>query len=157
MKYSPTLALEICQGIESGKQSGASYGRFYGLDEKEIGLWLAHYRLYGAAVFYHHPSYTLEERVNIVSDKLQNGPTITQTCLKYKILHRSSLRNWIRLHKDGRLEPMSEKKKDKKRNAKPGDSSQKRIRELERELLYARAENAYLKKLQALMQATKSH
>lgn len=157
MKYSPALALEVCQGIERGKQSGASYGRLYGLDEKEISLWLAHYRLYGAAVFCHDQTYTLEERVNIVEDKLRNGLTITQTCLKYKILHRSSLRNWIRQHKDGRLQPMSDKKKDKKRHTKPEDSFKKRISELERELLYARAENAYLKKLQALMQATKSH
>ena len=100
--------------------------------------------------------HTLKERYYIVEDKLQNGLTLTQTCLKYKILHRSSLRNWIRQYKYGRLEPMSDKKKDKKREAKPADTSASRIRELERELLYARAENAYLKKLQALMQATKS-
>ena len=156
MKYSPTLALEVCQGIDRGKRSGASYGRLYGIDEKEISLWLAQYRLYGSEVFGQEQIYTLMERYYIVEDKLQNGLTLTQTCLKYKILHRSSLRNWIRQYKYGRLEPMSDKKKDKKREAKPADISASRIRELERELLYARAENAYLKKLQALMQATKS-
>lgn len=156
MEYSPTLALEVCQGIESGKQSGASYGRLYGLDEKEISLWLAHYRLYGPTVFDQEQTYTLEERSGIVEDKQQNGLTLKQTCLKYKILHRSSLRNWIRQYKDGRLKQMVDKKKDKKLDTAAVDSSAKRIRQLERELLYARAENAYLKKLRALMQATKS-
>lgn len=155
MKYSPTLALEVCHGIERGKHSGAFYGRFYGLDVKEICLWLAHYRMYGSTAFIHEPVYTREEQVKIVEDKLQKGLTLTQTCLKYKILHRSSLRNWIRLYKDGRLNPMSDKKSAPKNQGKPEDASTKRIRELERELLYARAENAYLKKLQALMQATK--
>ena len=69
-------------------------------------------------------------------------------------MHRSSLRNWIRQYKYGHLEPMSEKKNNK-RDCKLVDKSEQRIRELERELLYARAENAYLKKLRALMQETK--
>lgn len=45
---------------------------------------------------------------------------------------------------------------EKRKQDKPEDASTKRIRELERELLYARAENAYLKKLHALMQAKKN-
>lgn len=161
MKYSPTLALEVCQGIESGKRSGASYGRLYGLDEKEICLWLAQYRFYGSSVFDEEPRYSHEERINIVEDKLRNMLTLTQTCVKYKILHRSSLRNWIRQYKDGRLKPMSDKMSNKKKGPnglnRSEDAATKRIRELEQQLLYARAENAYLKKLQALMRATKSH
>ena len=159
MRYSPTLALEVCRGIERGEGTGASYGRLYGLDEKEIGIWLMLYRCYGASVFYKKPAYSREERADIAADKVKNGLTLAQTCVKYKILHRSSLRNWIRLYKGGRTEPMSEKnRKNKKKEATPADpaAAATHIRELERELLYVKAENAYLKKLQALMQATKN-
>jgi hypothetical protein len=45
-------------------------------------------------------------------------------------------------------------KKQKKPSAS-GQDAQSRIEQLERELLFARAENAYLKKLRALMQQTK--
>lgn len=160
MKYSPTLALEVCQGIDSGKRSGVSYGRLYRLDEKEISLWLAQYRFYGPTVFDDEVTFSRAEQLHIVEDKIKNGLSLTQTCIKYKILHRSTLRNWIRLYNEGRLESMADKENKKKKQETPLeeiDAAKKRIRELERQLLYARAENAYLKKLQALMQETKGH
>lgn len=157
MKYSPHLALEVCQGIEKGHRSGASYSRLYGIDEKEISLWLAQYRLYGATVFDQEMIYTQQERKHIVEDKLKNALTLTETCLKYKILHRSSLRNWIRQYKNGRLEQMKAQNKPNKQKDTQEQSKTERIKELERELLYVRAENAYLKKLQALMQETKKN
>lgn len=157
MRYSPTLALDICQGIERGERSGASYGRLYGIDEKEISLWLTLYRFYGASVFDKEPTYSRDERLAIAADKVKNGLTLAQTCVKYKILHRSSLRNWIQQYKACRIRPMSEKNRKKKTAPCDPDEATTRIRKLEQELHYVKAENAYLKKLQALMQATKSH
>ena len=157
MIYSPTVALNICQGIERGERSGASYGRLYGIDVKEISLWLTLYRFYGASVFDMEPTYSHEEQMKIAADKVKNGLTLAQTCVKYKILHRSSLRNWIRQYKACRVEPMSAKNKKKKTVSSAPDEATTHIRKLEQELHYVKAENAYLKKLQALMQSTKSH
>lgn len=159
MKYNPILAVEVCRGIESGIRSVASYSRLYELDSKEVYLWYAHYRLYGPKFFDQQQTYTSEMRIRIVEDKLNNGLSMTETCLKYKILHRYTLRKWIRRYKNSRLEQMTKKKPTNKQTIKQDNerntSDTKRIQELERELLYVRAENAYLKKLQALMQETR--
>lgn len=157
MKYSPLLALEVCQGIEKGIRTGKSYSRHYHIDEKEVCLWLAHYRLYGSSVFKQEKAYSQQDRLHIVEDKLKKGLTITETCLRYKILHRSTLRNWIRQYRNGRLELMKDKRKNNRQKNAQEESQTKRIQELERELLYVRAENAYLKKLQALMQGTRKN
>lgn len=155
MKYSPTVAITVSQAIINRKSSLRMLSRQHGLDPKEVVVWCALYRTYGEDVFNTRHDFSPEERTFIVEEMLETGLSLTEVCVRHKILHRSSLRNWIRQHKDGRLQQMSDKKKAQKKQGKPEDASAKRICELERELLYARAENAYLKKLQALMQATK--
>lgn len=143
-----TVSSNVCSGSES--MSGIS--RRLGLDLKEVVVWCALYRSYGPAVFDSAIEYSGLMSKKIVEDHLKNGLSLTQTCVKYKILHRYSLRNWIRLYRQGKLFHMN--KKQKKPSAS-GQDAQSRIEQLERELLFARAENAYLKKLRALMQQTK--
>ena len=83
-----------------------------------------------------------------------NGLGHIQTCVKYKILSRGRLRNWLRSYKSGFLiKQMSKKEKD----GVSSSSEMEKIRQLEEELFLAKAENAYLKKLQALMQQGKKN
>lgn len=156
MRYSPTFAISVSQAIINRKSSIRGISRQNGLDPKEVVVWCALYRAYGEGVFYTTQNFSPEERRFIVKEMFETGLSLTEVCIRHKILHRSSLRNWIRQYRDGRFKTMSDNKKAPKEQGKPEDPSTKRIRELERELLYARAENAYLKKLQALMQATKN-
>ena len=112
------------------------------------------YRTYGEEVFMNNQEFGLTLRKAIIEDKLTNGLSILQTCVKYKILSRSGLRNWIRSYKTG----ISMKRGTGKKKTMTKDSSDPtRLRELEEELLFLKAENAYLKKLQALMQQGKKN
>lgn len=79
--------------------------------------------------------------------------SLTEICVKYKILHRSALRNWIRLYKTKQM--VRVRKSRKTSSVADAADAKDRIRELEEELLFVKAENAYLKKLRALMQNTK--
>lgn len=123
--------------------------RRLGLDIKEVVVWCALFRTYGAEVFTSPQDFDISLRERIVEDHLKNGLSLTQTCVKYKILRRSTLRNWIHLYQSG--SPLLMRKRKKKDEPSKSDA-ELRIEELERELLLARAENAYLKKLRALMQ-----
>lgn len=153
MKYSPTLAIMVCRSIFDGENSLLGISRFYGLDPKEVVVWSALYRTYGEEVFNTRQDFSQDLREHIVRDRLNNGMSLTEICVKYKILHRSALRNWIRLYK---TKQMVRVRKSRKTSSVPDAADAKdRIRELEEELLFVKAENAYLKKLRALMQKTK--
>ena len=152
MLYSPTKIQEVCASILIGKESMSHVSRRLGLDIKEVVVWCALFREYGADVFTSMQDFDASARERIVEDHLRNGLSLTQTCVKYKILRRATLRNWIHLYKSG--SPLLMKQR-KKRDEPVKSDAELRIEELERELLLARAENAYLKKLRALMQETK--
>lgn len=153
MKYSPTLAILVSRSIFNGENSLGGISRLYGLDPKEVVVWSALYRTYGEDVFRTSQDYSQNLREHIVQDKLKNGLSLTEICVKYKILHRSSLRNWIHLYK---TKQMVTGRKSRKTSSVPAAPEAKdRIRELEEELFFVKAENAYLKKLRALMQKTK--
>ena len=149
MLYSPTKIQEVCASIVIGKESMSHMSRRLGLDIKEVVVWCALFRTYGAEVFTSPQDFDISLRERIVEDHLKNGLSLTQTCVKYKILRRSTLRNWIHLYQSG--SPLLMRKRKKKDEPSKSDA-ELRIEELERELLLARAENAYLKKLRALMQ-----
>ena len=152
MRYSPLLAETVSSAVCSGSESKAGISRRLGLDEKEVAVWCALYLSYGKDVFATPLKYGGSQVKEIVEDYLLSGMSLTQTCVKYKILHRSTLRDWIRHYRQG--EPFT-MKKSRKRPPEATDEAQARIKQLEQELLYVRAENAFLKKVRALMRQTK--
>lgn len=139
----------VSRTISQGENSLRGISRSYGLDPKEVGIWIALYRTYGEGVFSSKQKFSQDFRELIIQDKLKNGLSLTDVCVKYKILHRSSLRSWIRLYKDNRMG--TNRKRNAARSASVQEDTKSRIKELEKELLFVKAENAYLKKLQALM------
>ena len=155
MKYSPMIATKLSEMVVKGKRSVCSVCREYPtLDEKELRLWCALYREYGQEVFMSNQEFGLTLRKDIILDKISNGLSLLQTCVKYRILRRSSLKNWLRSYKSGHL--MKQSTKRKKANS-PLSSETEKIKQLEEELFLVKAENAYLKKLQALMQQGKKN
>ena len=155
MKFSPTLAIKLSKEVVEEGKSVYKLSRIYpDLDDKELRLWSSLYRVYGEEVFMSNQEFGLTLRRKIIADKLNNGLSLIQTCVKYKILSRSSLRNWLRSHKSGSL--MKQGSKKKKDNVSLSSETEK-IRQLEEELFLVKAENAYLKKLQALMQQGKKN
>ena len=155
MRYSPTIATQLSEMVVKEQRSVYSVCREYPtLDEKELRLWCALYREYGAEVFMSNQEFELTLREEIIADKISNGLSLIQTCVKYRILSRSKLRNWLRSYKSGYLMKQGSKKKKDKATL---SSDTEKIKQLEEELLLVKAENAFLKKLQALMQQEKKN
>ena len=155
MKYSPTIAIKLSKEVVEEGRSVYSLCRIHPtLDGKELRVWSALYRTYGEGVFMNNREFGLTLRKAIVEDKLTNGLSLVQTCVKYKILSRSVLRNWIRSY---RSDISMKRETGKKKATAKTSSDPARLRELEEEVLFLKAENAYLKKLQALMQQGKKN
>ena len=129
--------------------------RRYGFDPHDVVLWCKLYLTYGGQIFNAEQNFSAPMRKRIVEDRIYNALSITETCVKYKILQRSSLKNWMHNYKTGR--PMSETKRKRSNITGRESSEQDRLAILENELHLLRAENAYLKKLQALMQRRKKN
>lgn len=146
------MAKTVSSSVCSGDESILGISRRLGLDVKEVTVWCALYRTYGSDVFDSVVDYDGPMRKKIVEDHLVTELSLTETCVKYKIPHRSTLRDWVRHYRNGK--PFEMKKKIVKTSGSAQDS-QARIEQLKRELLYARAENAYLKKVGALMRQTR--
>ena len=153
MNYSPTIAIMLSELVVKDKRSVYSVCREYPtLDEKELRLWCALYREYGAEVFMSNQEFELTLRKEIIADKISNGLSLIQTCVKYRILSRSNLRNWLRSYKTGHYVKQRSKREKEKATL---SSDTEKIKRLEEELFLVKAENAFLKKLQALMQQGK--
>ena len=156
MIYSPTVAISLSKSILNGETNIKDVCRKIKVDRKELQIWVELYKNYGDDVFLNEIEYSWEERFWIVEDMLKNGLSLRKICVKYKIVHRFALRNW---HKSYNSDPEVKEKKikgNRKGNVRK-ETQEERIKQLERELHFARAENAYLKKLQALMQETKKN
>ena len=125
------------------------------LDEKDLRIWCALYREYGTSVFLESREFDISLQNKIVEDKLQSGYSIREICVKYRITSRGRLRNWIKSYKSGRMNGQKSKKTSPASTHTP-QSDAARIKELERELLYVKAENALLKKVKALVEEQES-
>ena len=156
MQYSPTTAIELSQSILNGKTTIKDVCRKIKVDRKELQIWVELYKNYGDYVFLNEIEYSWEERFKIVEDMVKNALSLREICVKYKIVHRFALRSWYKSYNAG-LEVREKKINGNRKVNERNRSQEERIKELEQELRFAKAENAYLKKLQALMQETKKN
>ncbi len=123
-----------------------------------LKLWIQQYRELGeSGLSMRNASYTAELKVKVVLDVLNNHLSLHQASIRYRIT-RSVVEKWVRkaqllglpsLSTDGRKKPPQKPMRTKKKQPPRALS---REEELEQELAYLRAENAFLKKLRALVE-----
>ena len=162
MKYSWEFKLECVKKYLKGEwaekpENTNSLDSFH----DRITEWVRIYRLYGADGLKHKPmnrEWTAEERFELVSQVLA-GKSINSVAIEAGI-NNGQLYQWVRKYKqygyDGLELRKGRKPKDpemsKKTKPKELDQSDyEKLKLLERENEYLRAENAYLKKLGALI------
>ena len=105
-----------------------------------------------------HGSYSADFKRKVVSDIVRNSLTLQEAALKYGLPCASAVRSWkerYRMYGDAayidkppsaQKTRMSENKKGRNKTGKTAE-----LDSLRKEVEYLRAENAYLKKLQALV------
>ena len=162
MKYNWEFKLECVEKYLKGEwtetpECAKSQSTF----RHKIIEWTRTYKLYGADGLKHKPmnkEWTAQERFELVSQVLA-GKSITSTAMEAGI-NNSQLYQWVRKYKqygyDGLELRKGRKPKDPdmSKKTKPNEldkSDYEKLKLLERENEYLRAENAYLKKLRALI------
>jgi len=139
--------------VVDGTSSCLGLSRRHRFDVKELRLWVRLYDMYGEEVFSLPQDYDPVAIRYILRERRSGGLSLMQTCVRYKILRRCTLRYWERNASRYNNE-QTMKKKDKAPKDSPAASPSGRDEELERlrsRVLELEAENAFLKKLRALM------
>lgn len=156
MKYSVVFRKEAVDKVILDKKSCLKVGQELGLDKSLVRRWVISYQKHGIlGLMPSTATYTPEFKVKVVKAMRSNSLSLLETCIQFNIRSSSTLVGWISLYdrkgadgffkQDRKIIPMA------KRPKKP----QTREEELLQELASLKAENAYLKKLYALIQADK--
>ena len=156
MRYDLDFKIKVIAYYRKG-HTGVSTAKQFGLDEKIISKWVQQYQSGGIDAIRPKTTktkYSANFKYKVIALMLAEGLSQSQTALKFHISSPALISHW---HKAYRLYGMSGLTSKYKGStlmkppiaSKPDD--EKTPTELKRELQYLRAENAYLKKLDALL------
>ena len=158
-KFSIQFKEDVVREYRQGPYSSIELSSKYGISERYLRRLIARYETDGrldqqSLRNTYEPSFKLVCVLSVLKDNLSLG----EASLKFGVPSDSTILTWIRRYKEfgkagldpkptGRPRTMAVPKKKKKER-----SSDPKIAAMEDELEYLRAENAYLKKLSALIQ-----
>ena len=164
MKYTEQFKIQVVNDYLAGTAGFKSIARQHGLAAPVVRRWVAWYRLHGVDGLSKKPrSYSAEFKLSVLQRMWDNSLSQTQVAAVFNIGNSTSIGIWERRYLDGGIEALSRPPRTKRENMDaptskpvPTPSDDERTRdELLDELLDLRAEVAYLKKLEALVQAKK--
>jgi transposase len=164
-KHSEQFKLQVVHDYLAGTAGFKTVARRHGLVAPVIRRWVEWYRLNGVdGLSKRVRSYDPDFKLSVLQHMWDNSLSQTQVAAVFNIGNPTSIGTWERRYLDGGIEALSRKPRTKRENMeaatakpapKPSDDERTR-EELMSELLDLRAEVAYLKKLEALVQANKN-
>ena len=170
-KYSYEFKKYLVTLLESGLISANELARRHNIHKGVVCKIYNRYKQFGDESLQHtytRNKYSREFKLNVLKYKAENNLSYEQTALHFNIPSVSAIHDWHKLCCEFREVNMVERNqtnikaiKDTIKLVNTSEESEEvkqlkaRIAELEKELYYKSAENAYLKKLDALMQEKK--
>lgn len=153
VRFKLQVAKEACKTSISVK----AVARGHGLDFSTVRRWAATYRLHGWRGFHRKArSHDLPFKLDVLEKMRQEGMSARQATTYFQIGSAGAVAQWQRLYADGGAQALAppplppQKPMKKTRSSKPAEDMSRD--ELLKEVAYLRAETAYLKKLDALIQ-----
>jgi transposase len=163
IKYSISQKAAIVRSIEAGKLSHRGAARKVGCDNKTIRRWLQQYKQHGIkGLKFRNGGYDGKFKVAVVHYYFKKGLSLNQTASYFKIPNEGIICQWVKIYKRLGASGLSGETRGRKRSSMakkppkeqipPNASADQKLAEMQKELDYLRAENAFLKKLEALVQ-----
>ena len=127
-----------------------------------VRKWVLAYQLHGDAGLSKKLSqYSAEFKLSVLQHMWDNQLSITQTAARFDIRHHAMVGIWERAYRDGGVEALTSRPRGRPKSMatsipkspNPPDDDQRSREELLAEVNQLRMEVAYLKKLEALVQA----
>lgn len=162
MKYDLKFKQAVIAYYAQG-HSSLSTAKHFAISDKDVSKWLAQFNLGGIDAIkpkQNKTIYTAKFKYNVLTTMQDERLSLSDTALRFGISSPSLISVWRKIYQtDGMLglEPKSKGRVSVSKHKYIVDKPdhEKTTAELQRELLYLRAENAYLKKLDALLNPPK--
>lgn len=161
-KYDDRFKLKIVRQYLSGTAGYKTVGDQHGVGDSMVRSWVKLFQAHGVdglrKKFTH---YSAEVKLSVLRHMWDNELSYSQTAALFNIRNRGILSFWEREYQQAGLNALIARPRGRPKSMstappmpekKPDDSNRSR-EELQAEVEYLRMENAYLKKLQALVQA----
>lgn len=143
--------------LEKGN-SKLSVASEYSIDPKDLRCWVAMYEKYGSSgLVAEKRKYSSQEKFDVLKTMFTHNLSVIETAVHFKI-PLGSIKSWKKRYKTygiAGFENSKFMKKNKQLDVDPTSISSEELKTLLRENQRLRAENAYLKKLEALVLARK--
>lgn len=155
-KYDSEFKSEIIRLCLTSTDSVWNIARSHALDHGMVRHWVECYRQHGEASL--HPKrirYDMAFKLQVLEQVRRSGLSRRQVAAQFDIRCTSTIGRWERQYNKGCLSPPLPPRRRPGMPAKSVDDVRTREQLLE-ELAYLRAENAYLKKLDALIREQKA-
>lgn len=165
-KYDEQFKLKVVQQYLSGGKGFKEVARQYGVAHSSVCQWVAGYQAHGAkALSKKRGRYSARFKLSVLQCKWQEGLSQRQTAARFNLRSSTRVGVWERQYDNGGLDALAPRPQGHRikmphrpppkliPTAPPGARTLEQVLE---ENEYLRAENAYLKKLEALIQAKKA-
>lgn len=166
-KYSKCFKLKVVNAYLSKSVSERTVSTSFNISRSQLHEWLSVYKRYGADALaprkkQQHCSATF--KIAVLTWKRQHNASLPEVASRFHIPSASTILMWERRYNQGGINALANRRGDLAMK-KPKNSTDPQIankpwpeltlKELLREIEYLQAENAYLKKLDALIQEKK--
>lgn len=157
-KFTSEDKVKMILDYKNGKISQREYAKETGVTRAQFQYWLCLYELHGEEGLQStYTSYTAEFKLDVLNFMAQSGTSLMDTAATFKIPSYTMVYDWKKKFEEGSLDALEPKKKGrpsmtKDKQVKSKDPADGSVEALQAELEHLRMENAYLKKLNALVQ-----
>ena len=157
IKYEIDFKKLVVERVINGKSGCKTVAKEFALEHGMVRRWVSFYLKYGLEGL--NPiknKYSVDFKINAVEKMRKKYLSLSEACIEFKIPSMGTLIKWIAIYdNEGPPGLALEKRGKHKTMPKKLKKSLTREEELLEELADLKAENAYLKKLHALVQSEK--
>jgi transposase len=157
-KYSYEFKLKVVTYCIKGKHGDWNAAKHFNIPSRTIiNTWVRKYQKYGVNGLKHNcRKYTGQFKQDVIEYMHNHHLSLTETSIKFNLGSDSVIRKWERIYYEEGPQALYEERRGKNKNMSSKPRKKELAKENEEDLIEEvqrlRMENAYLKKLQALIQ-----
>ena len=156
-KYTNEFKLEVIEYYQKNGGLKRTAKHFNIPSNYTVSKWVRQYKEHGIkGILKNHNRYDGKFKQNVVKYMHNNHLSLSETCMKFNLGNHDIVGKWERIYYEEGPLGLYEEKRGRKKNMSSKSRKKKLSKEVEEDLIEEvqrlRMENAYLKKLQALVQ-----
>ena len=156
-KYTNEFKLEVIEYYQKNGGLKRTANHFNIPSDYTVSKWVRQYKEHGTrGLFKNHTKYDGKFKQNVVEYMHDNNLSLSETCMKFNLGNHDIVGKWERIYYEEGPQALYEERRGRIKNMSSKPRKKKLSKDVEEDLVAEvqrlRMENAYLKKLQALVQ-----